>query len=71
MGYTKLERLRKLYQHGDDLELVHMEDAYGVPSGTRGVVDFVDDSGNVHMKWENGSTLSFIPEIDQCKKITQ
>ena len=27
------------------IELVHMEDNWAVPSGTRGTVDYVDDGG--------------------------
>lgn len=69
MGYTRVEQIKRLYKHGDRLELVKMEDAWGVPAGTQGTVDYVDDAGNVHMIWDNGSTLSFIPEIDQCKRL--
>lgn len=70
MGYTKTESLRKIFKPGDRILCVNMEDAYGVPSGTEGTVDYVDDFGNVHMTWDNGSTLSLIPEVDKYKKLT-
>ncbi len=71
MGSAKVEAIRKVYKPGDRLECVHMEDVYGVPPGTQGTVDFVDDAGNVHMKWDNGRTLSILPDIDKVKRITE
>lgn len=69
MGYTKIESIRRTYKPKDRIELISMEDAHGVPPGTQGTVDYVDDAGNVHMKWDNGSQLSFLPDIDKCKKL--
>lgn len=69
MGFTRLESIKKIYKPGDRLELVHMEDSYAVPTGTQGTVDFIDDAGNVHMKWDNGSRLSFLPGVDTCKRL--
>ena len=42
-----------------------MNDSYGVPSGTHGVVDFVDDMGTIHVNWETGSSLGLIPDEDK------
>ena len=33
--------------------------------GSVGKVHFVDDSGTVHVSWEDGSQLGLIPGIDQ------
>lgn len=71
MGYTKYDHIKKVYLPGDRLECVHMEDAWAVPTGTKGSVDFVDDYGNIHMKWDNGRTLSLIPDVDKFKKIVE
>lgn len=47
-----------------------MEDPYHpVPAGTEGNVEFVDDAGQIHMKWDNGRTLALIPGIDEFVKI--
>ena len=43
------------------IQLIHMEDQWAVPSGTRGTVDHVDDAGQLHMKWDNGRTLAIVP----------
>ena len=53
------------------IELVHMEDNWAVPSGTRGTVDYVDDAGQIHMKWDNGRTLAIVPSEDDFRKLTE
>jgi len=53
------------------IELVHMDDNWAVPSGTRGTVDYVDDAGQIHMKWDNGRTLAIVPQMDKFRKLTQ
>lgn len=59
------------YPPGTRLELFSMEDPYApVPPGTRGSVQGVDDSGGILMRWDNGRTLSIIPEEDRFRKLT-
>ena len=41
-----------------------------IPAGTRGTVTFVDDIGDVHMKWDGGGSLALIPNVDDFKVIT-
>lgn len=53
------------------IELIHMDDNWAVPSGTRGTVDYVDDAGQIHMKWDNGRTLAIVPQMDKFRKLTQ
>lgn len=38
-----------------------------VPEGTCGTVDFVDDAGQIHMRWDNGRTLAILPFLDLFK----
>ena len=71
MGYTKVETLRRIYPTGTRLKLIHMEDSQSVPTGTKGTVDYVDDGGNVHMKWDNGRTLAIVPQVDKFRMLTQ
>ena len=40
---------------------------YPVPSGTIGEVTHVDDIGNIHVRWQNGSSLAIIPEVDSFR----
>lgn len=65
------ERMQKLYPEGTRLVLNSMNDPYApVPPGTRGTVDFVDDAGQIHMKWDNGRTLAIVPNEDDFRKLT-
>ena len=42
---------------------------YPILPGTVGVVTHIDDAGSIHMRWENGSSLSLIPEVDSFKAV--
>ena len=65
----QLEQLKARYPKGTQLELVAMDDPYGVPKGTIGVVDFIDDAGQIHMKWQTGRCLALIPGVDSFRKV--
>ena len=60
----QLEELRAKYPTGTKIILHHMNDPYPVPTGTIGKVQFVDDGGNIHVLWSNGSTLAVIEGVD-------
>lgn len=64
-----LERLRKMYPVGAKVELVKMDDVQAPPVGTMGVVEFIDDIGTIHVKWENASSLGVVYGEDLCKVI--
>ena len=63
------ELVEKLYPVGTKIELVHMEDTHPVPSGTKGVVSFIDDIGPLHIDWENGSSLALVYGVDKFNVI--
>jgi len=60
-----------MYPKGTPIRLYSMEGEQSVPPGSRGVVDHVDDIGQIHMKWENGSCLALNIEVDRFDIITQ
>ena len=63
---NKVEMLRQRYPEGTRICLDSMEnDPFPIPSGSRGTVQFVDDAGQLIMKWDNGSSLSLIPGEDR------
>ena len=50
---------------GTRIRLNSMEDPYApIAPGTEGEVDFVDDEGQIIMKWDNGRTLPLVPGED-------
>ena len=66
----ELEALREKYPPGCRVELVKMDDPFReMPSGLQGVVTGVDDSGSIHVNWQNGSSLAVIFGEDECRKV--
>lgn len=64
-----LEKLRKKYPIGAKVELIKMDDVQAPPVGTTCVVEFIDDIGTIHVKWENTSSLGVVYGEDLCKVI--
>lgn len=65
-----VKRIKAEYPEGTRVELVHMDDPYTkIPEGTKGTVLVVDDTGTIHVKWDNGSSLGVVYGEDSCKKI--
>ena len=67
----EVERIKEKYPKGTPIRLYSMEGEHTVPPGSRGVVEHVDDIGQIHMKWENGSSLALNVEEDRFDIITQ
>jgi hypothetical protein len=67
-----VESIKERYPSGTRIRLLSMEDPYApVPSGTEGTVDFVDDIGQIHMKWDNNRGLALIPGEDSFSVISR
>ena len=57
--------IKEQYPPGTRIRLNSMEDPYTpIAPGTEGEVDFVDDIGTIHMKWDNGRALGIVPGED-------
>lgn len=64
-----VERLQKQYPPGTKVILDFCDDPYrDMPSGMEGVVTGVDDAGQLHAKWSNGSTLALVYGHDKWHK---
>ena len=71
MSIQEINRIKNHYPTGTRIELISMNDPFApVPSGMRGSVDYVDDAGQIHMKWDNGRTLAVLPGVDSFRKLT-
>ena len=66
-----LERLRKEYPTGSRVELTKMNDPYrtDLVPGARGTVQFVDDAGSIHVRWDIGSSLAVVFGEDSCRVV--
>lgn len=67
----QIERLRKKYPAGTVVELVEMQDSQAPPARTLGTVWGVDDAGSILVAWQNGSSLSLIPEADDFRIVKE
>ena len=64
--------IREQYPPGTRIRLNSMDDPYApILPGTEGEVDFVDDKGQIFMKWDNGRTLPLIPGEDSFTVLSQ
>ena len=53
---------------GKRIELISTSDPYtSLKPGDVGTVDFVDDTGTVHVIWDHGSHLGLVPGADRFK----
>lgn len=69
MTQFKATARKKLWKKGDRIELISMDDIQAPPAGTKGTVIGVDDMGQIMVSWDNGSSLSVIPEAgDQIRR---
>ena len=64
-----VERLRREYPAGCQVELLRMDDPQAPPIGTCGTVIGVDDTGSVMVRWDNGSGLHVVYGEDECRKV--
>ena len=65
MDRKMVKFIQEQYPPGTRIRLNSMNDPYApIAPGTEGVVDVVDDDGQLHMKWDNGRTLALIPGED-------
>ena len=64
-----VERLRRLYPAGTRVILEKMEDPFTkLKPGEVGTVLYVDDAANVHINWDNGSSLAAIFGVDRIRR---
>ena len=65
MDRKMVNYIKEQYPPGTRIRLNSMDDPYHpILPGTEGEVDFVDDAGQLHMKWDNGRSLALIPGED-------
>ena len=63
----RITALRKYYPRGTRVELLGMDDPQAPPTGTMGEILGVDDAGQLLVRWETGSSLSLIPDVDSFR----
>ena len=66
-----IEQYREHYPKGTVLRLTaDLDDPYRPKkAGDVCVVDYIDDAGKIHVRWESGGTLSLIIGVDSFEKV--
>ena len=59
-----VELTKSLFKAGTKVRLNYMLGEPHMPTGLLGTVQFVDDIGQIHVNWDNGSTLALSPDDD-------
>jgi hypothetical protein len=54
---------------GKRIRLIKMDDIQAPPPGTMGTIKFIDGIGQIHIAWDNGSSLAVQPENDEYQII--
>ena len=66
----EVEAIRKAHPKEQRVEIIELNDPYAfMPPGLQGAVDYVDDAGNIHVTWDNGSRLPLIYGVDTYKVV--
>ena len=65
-----VERVKKEYPSGTRVELIELNDPYRhFDAGLKGTVSCVDDTGTIHVDWDNGCHLGIVYGEDSCRKL--
>lgn len=73
MFYNKarVDAVKAKYRAGTRIELESLcNNEKGMPRGLRGTVIGVDDQPALLMKWDNGRTLSLLPDEDSFRTLS-
>lgn len=60
-----VENLRLMIPAGSEVVLTSMYNEPQMKEGLKGEVRFIDDIGQIHVEWENGSTLALDTSVDK------
>lgn len=63
----KALEISKAGMTGMRVKLIYMEDPQAPASGTEGTVQFIDDTGTIHVTWDTGCSLGLVPGVDEWK----
>lgn len=70
MKKEDLEQLKKEYPTGTKIVMdADIDDPQPIKKGEVGTIDFIDDEGQIHMRWNNGRTLAIVVGVDKFHKV--
>lgn len=70
LSREEIKRLKEAYPEGTQVRLLRMKGEEQMSSGMQGTVCLVDDIGQIHVSWENGSSLPINTEEDVFETVS-
>jgi hypothetical protein len=64
-GETAHQFFNEKYLIGKRIKMIYMDDPYPIEPNTMGTIKYVDGMGQYRVQWDNGRTLSVIPNEDK------
>ena len=71
MKMTDVKEIERTYPAGTRIFLEEMAGENQMPYGLKGTVTIVDGRGQIHVNWENGSSLALNVDVDKFHIITE
>lgn len=66
----EIEKIKETYIPGQKIELINLYSSFHLLlSGRRGMIEFIDDLGNIHVIWERNLNVPLVVGIDEFKII--
>jgi len=65
MTAEQIKKTKEWYCNGVTIKLISMDREPQMPPGLTGKVSYVDDAGQIHVSWNNGSTLALVCGVDE------
>ena len=69
-GREQIAELKKQYPKDTRIFLRYMNGEPSMPEGLRGSIKYIDDIGQIHVNWDNGSRLALAAGEDGFRKLT-
>lgn len=69
MNFNKKLMYQERFKRGTRIKLLEMFGEKNMPEGLEGTVEFVDDFPQIHIRWDNGSSLALDPKVDRYQII--
>lgn len=68
---NKLQRIKEKYPVGSRVQMnKDMDDMQPIKAGEMGTIEFIDDEGQIHVRWDSGSGLALIEGVDDFNIIS-
>ena len=69
LSKAEVDEIKRMYPQGMKIRLIEMQGEPQMPDGLEGKVKMVDDAGQIHVAWNNGSSLALNTEKDYFEAI--